>query len=177
MQLPIGILIYWVKKFDENQASLTGMWYYKELYVPSTVEEKKKCVSDLKDKRCTAISILGTWDQIQDILIQGDLFMDLYIDAENEISMEDLFTDAVKNKFAPFYKLINDIEDTPKDKAYLFDDVNNVKGTALTVDTEIEVDETMEYILEYLRKGKSVAVNISKSWTLAGDIKKRFEGL
>ena len=200
MQLPIGILIYWVKKFEENHAVITGMWYYKELYVvPSTVEEKKKSGSDLKEKRCTAINIHGSWDQIIDILIQGDLFMDaidniisqgdLFMDAdENELSQVDLFPDAGENEMSyfqklikenempHFQKLIKDIENTPEDKSYLFDEINNLKGTALTVDTVIEVDETMENILEYLRKGQKAVVTISQNWSLAGDVEKGFEG-
>ena len=89
-----------MKKFEEDHALISGLWYYKELYVPSTIKEKKKSVSDLKEKRCTAISIHGKFDQIKDILLQGDLFLD----AGNELSQEDLFTDAGKNKFSHFSK-------------------------------------------------------------------------
>jgi len=75
MQLPIGILIYWVYRYQENHAVISGMWYYKEVYVPSTVEEKKKSILDLKEKRCTVINIHGKFDQITDILSQGDQFI------------------------------------------------------------------------------------------------------
>ena len=160
MQLPIGLLIYWVSKYEENKAIISGLWYYKEMYVPLTVYEKKRSLSDIKEKRCTGLNIFGTYDQIKDILIQGDLFVQA---GNNEISM--------------FNKLINDIETTSEDKAYLFDDVHKIKGTGLVVDTVIEVDETMEDIQEYLHKGKIVTANISENWSFMGDLFKVFKGL
>ena len=160
MQLPIGMLIYWVNKFEENHGVISGIWYYKELYVPSTVEEKKKSISDLKEKRCSIINIHGKFNQIINILSQGDLFMDA---GENEISQ--------------LNNLINNIENSSKNQAYLFDEIFNAKGTALMVDTVIDVDETKENIQENLRKGKVVDVNISKKWSFPGDLLKTFEGL
>lgn len=160
MQFPIGILIYWVNIFDDNHSVISGMWYYKELYVPSTIVEKKKSIMDLKEKRCTVMNIYGKFDQIADIL-----------------SLSDRFTNSGNHEISQFTKLIKDIQNTPKNKAYLFDDVYNVKGTALTVDTIVEVEETMEDIREYLRKGKVVDVNILENWSFAGDVLKEFKGL
>lgn len=160
MQFPIGILIYWVNIFDDNQSVISGMWYYKDMYVPSTIEEKKKSILDLKEKRCTVINIYGKFDQISDIL-----------------SLSDRFTNSGNHEISPFTKLIKDIQDTPKNKAYLFDDVYNVKGTALMVDTIVEVDETMEDIRADLRKGQVVRVNILDNWSLPDDLMKAFKGL
>lgn len=160
MQLPIGILIYWVKRFEENHAVISGMWYYEEMYVPSTIEEKKKSVSDLKEKRCTMINIQGKFDQIKDILSQGDRFIT-----------------AGNSELSQFNGLLADIENLPEEKAYLFDDVYNIKGTALMVDTVVEVDNTMENIQKYLRKGKVVDVYISENWSFTGDLFKAFNGL
>lgn len=159
MQLPIGILIYWVKRFEENHAVISGMWYYKEMYVPSTIEEKKKSISDLKEKRCTGLNIHGKFDQIKDVLSRGDRFIE-----------------AGNRELSQFFSLLADIEDLPEEKAYLFDDVYNVKGTALMVDTVVEVDETMENIQESLRKGKMMIVNISENWSFTGDLLKAFNG-
>ncbi len=160
MLLPIGILIYWTKRFDENQAVISALWYYKEMYVPSTIEEKKKSLQDLKAKRCTALSVEGRYDQITDILSRGDRFIE-----------------AGSRELSQFFGLLADIEELPKDKSYLFDDVYNIKGTALMVDTMIEIDETMEDIQYALKNGKAVHVTISENWSFAGDLKKAFEGL
>ena len=46
MQLPVGLLVYWVGKSEDNYAIISGMWYYKEMYVPSTIEEKVKSKLD-----------------------------------------------------------------------------------------------------------------------------------
>lgn len=159
MQLPIGLLIYWTKRFDENHAVISGMWYYKEMYVPSTVEEKKKSLLDLKEKRCTILNIAGKYDQIKDILSCGDRFIN-----------------AGNRELSAFFSLLADIEELPEDKSYLFDDVYNVKGTALMVDTLVEVDETMDKIMEYLRQGKAVEVHISKNWSFSGDLLRALEG-
>lgn len=160
MQLPIGILIYWTARLDENHAIISAMWYYKEMYVPSTVEEKKKSISDLKAKRCTVLNIHGKYSQITDILSQGDRFI------------------AVGNReLSQFYSLLAAIEELPEDKTYLFDDVHNVKGTALMVDSMIDIDESMEDIQYAIKNGKAVYVTITEDWSFAGDLKKAFEGV
>jgi hypothetical protein len=76
MQLPIGLLIFGANKFEENHSVISGMWYNKEMYVLASVEEKKKSISDLKEKRCTVINVHGTFEQVKDILSQGDLFIE-----------------------------------------------------------------------------------------------------
>ena len=45
------MLIYWVHRFEEDNSVISGMWYYKELYVPSTIDEKKQSILDLKSTR------------------------------------------------------------------------------------------------------------------------------
>ncbi len=153
MKLPIGMLIYWAHRHQEDHAVISGMWYYQEIYVPSTIEQKKNSVSDLKRKRCTLINIHGKFDQIADVISRGNSFIE-----------------AGSDEIEQFNQLIKDIENAPSNKAYLFDDINDIKGTALMVDTIIEVDESMEEIQEYLRKGKPVDVNISEDWSFAGDL-------
>ena len=159
MKLPIGILIYWTKRFDENHAVISALWYYKEMYVPSTVGEKKKSLQDLKEKRCTVLNIEGKYDQIKDILSCGDRFIE-----------------AGNRELSEYFSLLADIEELPKDKSYLFDDVYNIKGTALMVDSIIEIDETMEDIQYSLKNGKAVHVTISENWSFTGDLIKAFNG-
>lgn len=159
MKLPIGTLIYWVKRVEENRAVILGIWYYNELYVPSNIEEKKKSIQDLKEKRCKIINIHGRYDQITDI-----------------ISMCDRFIVAGEREIAQYLRLLKEIENYPLDKAYLFDDIYNIKGTSLMIDMVIDIDETMEEIQELLRKRQIIDVNISESWSLAGDFMKHLMG-
>lgn len=156
MELPIGMLIYWAHRFEEDHAVISGMWYYKEMYVPSSIEEKKNSVSDLKEKRCTVLNVNGQFDQIMDILIQCDRFQQ-----------------AGPYEISQFNILQNEISNLPKNKAYLFHDINNLKGTSLMLDTVVEVDETLEDIMAKIKKGKVVGVTISKNWSFADDLLKK----
>lgn len=159
MELPVGMLIYWVRLIEEDNAMLMGMWYYMEMYVPSTIEEKKHSSLDLKEKRCMALILTGTFDQIMDLLAQCDRFRD---GGPNEIDQ--------------YSQLHNELRKLPKDKPYLFDDIYNLKGTSLILDTVVEVEETIDDIKEALKTGKAVFANISKNWSFAGELQKVFQG-
>ena len=148
MELPIGLLIYWTTKLDENHSMLSGMWYYKEMYVPTSLDEKKNSILDLKKKRCTVLNIHGTYGQILDILSQGDRFKG-----------------ASNFQISQLNDLIEKLNNSPVNKAYLFDDIYNINGTSLMVDTIIEVEESMDNINNFLQNGKVVDVNISENWS------------
>jgi len=149
MRLSIGIIIYWASRYEEDHAVISGMWYFQEMFVPSTKEEKIKSLEDLNDKRCTVLNIHGKFNQIVDILSLGDRFIA-----------------AGENEMIVFDKLINEIKEISI-KAHFFDDVYHPKGTALTIDTFIEVDETMDEIREKISKWTPVDVTISESWSLS----------
>ena len=157
MELPVGMLIYWASRFGDDQAVISGMWYYKEMYVPSTVEEKKHSVLDLKAKRCTALNIHGTFDQILDLLMQSDRFQKM---GETEIQQ--------------FNKLQEELLNPPDNKASIFDDVYNLKGTSLTLNTIVDVDDKIEDIKAQLKAGKIITVYISENWSFAGDLSRSF---
>ena len=152
MQLPIGILVYWTSRFEEDHAFISAMWYFQEMFVPSTKEEKTQSIQDLRDKRCTVINIHGTFKQIVELLSQGDRFINANVGDLKE-----------------FDDLIKEIE-VPSIKAYLFDDVYHPKGTALTIDTVIDVEETMDEIRSNINKWKPVDVTIDKNWSWSNEI-------
>ena len=157
MKLPVGMLIYWAHRFSDEHATLSGMWYYKEIYVPFTLEEKKQSINDLKNKRCIVLNISGTFNQILDILMQGDNIQDdgiLNLDQFNKLQDE----------------LINS-----KDKPIIFDDIYNVKGTSLSIDTSIEVDTDIEEIRANVKAGKPNHVFISEDWSFSKEINDFFE--
>lgn len=157
MKLPIGLLSYWAHRFDEDNAMISGMWYYKENYVPSTREEKKHSILDLKAKRCTVLNIHGTFSQILDLLKQADKFQ---------------FPDPSSN--SRFDALVEELKNAPEYKAYIFDDINNIKGTAFRIDTSVEIDENMEEVMSEINKGKPVSVTISKGWSFENELVKYF---
>lgn len=157
MNLPIGILIFWVKRHKENQGIISGLWYYKEIGVPMSTEEKKSAIGDLKTGRCTLITILGRYEQILDIILQGDRY-----EATG------------KRELAAYQQFLDEFEALPEDKLYFFEDAQQIKGTSLLVDTVIEVEESMEEVKFKLKEGKGVYVSISESWSLGGEISRTF---
>ncbi len=157
MKLPIGILVYAIQKINSDDFCISAIWYYSEMDVPSTIEDKKRSVIDLKEKRCVVILILGSFDQIIDILSQGDSFFNGEIHEVNK-----------------FKEVINQIE-MISSKAYLFDDVYHPKGTSLMIDTVIDVNESMDEVMQDLNASKGVTVTLNKDWSLTKDLLGSFE--
>lgn len=151
MKLPVGMLVIWAKRFNENFAVINGAWYYKEHYVPASLEEKLKVTEDLKQKRCTVISIAGTYDQILDLLMQTDRF-------NRDGDFDDEGFKMLQNE------LLKD-----SDKAYIFEDVFNLAGNSLMLDTVVEIDETMDEVLSAIKSNKAVMVKISEGWSFANE--------
>lgn len=155
MKLPIGMLIYWAHRFSDEHAVISGIWYYKEFYVPTTKEEKIQSLTDLKKGRCAILNISGTFEQIMDILMRCERFHDI----------DDM------------YLLINQLEELregildSKDEAVIFDDIKNIQGTSLAVDCSVDIIEDMEYIMSKINSKKPIVkVNISKDWSFAYDL-------
>lgn len=156
MLLPIGMLIYWLAKSDDTKGMMAGLWYYKENWVPSTIDQKIQSLKDLKQQRCLPLTIFGSLAQLSDILSQSDHFD---INSSNEEIVE------------RFNALIDSINTTPLNTSVKFDDVYNLKGTALMVDTIIEIDGPMEDIIRQINSKKGVMVQISEPWSLAKQIR------
>jgi hypothetical protein len=157
MELPVGMLIYWASRFEDDHAVISGMWYYKEMVVPSTVAEKKQSVLDLKAKRCTVLNIHGTFDQVLDLLVQSDRFQKM---EETEIQH--------------FNKLTEEMLNPPDNKASIFDEVYRLKGTSLMIDTVVDIDETIEDITAQHNAGKAICVRLSEKWSFTGELVRSF---
>ncbi len=155
MQLPVGILIYWIARYDENQAALSGIWYYQEMGLPDSVEEKKQSLNHLKTGRSTTLTIHGQFDQLLDLLGFTDRFL------------------AAGPSQIDQYRLLRDqLSAYPLQKTWLFDDIQNLKGSSLALDTVIRVEETIEEIKTQLKAGKGVSVNLPENWSLSADLAK-----
>lgn len=155
MRIPIGILAYSVKHLSDQQTELCGFWYFNDTYVPSTVEEKKGSILAFNQKRCAFITLKGTFIQISDIIAHSDRFDE---DGSNAVP--------------EYLQLLKDIEITPINEPYLFDDIDNVQGTALMIYTTIEADVTFDEIMESVNKDNAVEMNISERWSYGGDVMK-----
>lgn len=155
MEFPLGMLIYSAHRQSDENAQIIGMWYYKEMLVPTSIAEKKQSLLDFKNKRCLFIDVVGSFSQICDLLMQTDKF---HRGRDGDI-----------NQFA---KLRDQLISSPT-KPVLFDDLNNTQGKALSLDTICTVDETQEEILEQIYSPKKmVFVTISKEWSWLSDINK-----
>lgn len=152
MELPLGMLVYSAHRESDEHARIMGMWYYKEMYVPSTIIQKKLSIEDFKSKRCLFIDVVGSFSQICDLLMQTDKY---HRGSDSDINHFAMLRDQLLNSPKPI----------------LFDDVNNIQGKALSLDTICAVDETQEDILEQInRPKKMVFVTISSEWTWLNNI-------
>ena len=135
MELPIGMLIFKAQRFSDSEASITGIWYFKEMYVPQTKEEKILSIEDLKRKRCTVLTLKGTFDQVCEIIMRSDAYQD---GNEREI---DAYAEILNH-------LIDSIE-----SPVVFDEIFAIKGTSLSLDITVSVEDTMPEIMEKLMHG------------------------
>lgn len=157
MKLPVGMLIFWAHRFSEDHAVISGMWYHGEMYVPSTTQEKIQSINDLKSKRSIVLNISGTFNQILDVLMQADRFLE----------------NGLPNATA-FSKVLDELN-CSAERPVLFDDIYKVKGTSLALDTVIDVDTDMEQIRTALKSWKPVLVYISEGWSFANEIRNSFQ--
>ena len=154
----MGMLIYWAHRISGEESFIVGMWYYSEIHVPSTIDEKMQSSNDLKKRRCLLVSIAGSFSQICDLLSQTDRFQN--------------GTEADIEQFVTLTEQINS-----SSKAILFDDIQNLKGTSLALDTVITVEETLTEVQEQTHSAKQmITLRIAKDWSWARDITNSFEG-
>ena len=99
--------------------------------------------------------MVGSFSQVCDLLMQTDKF---HRGSDRDVSR--------------FVKLRDELVSSPT-KPILFDDVNNIQGRALSLDTICSVDESQQDILEQINSSKKmVFVTISKEWSWLSDINK-----
>jgi hypothetical protein len=66
--IPIGMLLAEVTFFPDDSAELFGFCCYKETTLPETRQEKKMFPADLAMARCSRLRLIGSSQQIEDIL-------------------------------------------------------------------------------------------------------------
>lgn len=154
MNLSFGIAVFSGVRNSEEDSSLIGLWYYKENYVPITREQKLDIQNDIKSNRCKLFQINGTFTQISELLNYGDDF----------INCGPIELSKLKKLTQLLYNSTGNLE--------VFDDILNLKGTSISIDTYCEIEETMDEVMEQL-KGKMVVVNIQKDWSFNEELLKQ----
>jgi hypothetical protein len=66
------MLLAEVTFFPDDSAELFGFWYYKETTLPETSQEKKMFPVDLALGRCCRLRLVGSFHQIEDILLSAE---------------------------------------------------------------------------------------------------------
>lgn len=147
MNLPVGMLIYKAQRFSENEAMIMGIWYYKEIFVPNRIEDKKKSGEDLKNKRCTVLTLNGTFDQICEIIMQSDRYgggSDRQIESYNTVVQK--LTEATG-------------------EPVMFDEIFAIRGTSLSIDVSLDVEDNKDTLGAKINTWKPVDVKISPNWS------------
>lgn len=147
MRVPLGMLVTSAKYIEDDTAEMFGFWYYKEMHVPSTVEEKKKLFWDLLNGRCVPLRVKGTFQQILDLIMQSDK----YSKAEEEEVRQ--------------FKILADGMETNAGKRIAFENLVRFEGTSLSLDADCEVNVTIESIRERIyHDRRTVELKISVNW-------------
>ena len=134
-----------------------GFWYYKELGLPATKEERKSFFGDLMAERCCQVSIKGTSQQIEEIISLAFAGLPESIGNEKETQ-----------------KTIVSIFDFLRENSnalHQFDDLMNPKGATLPLDVTIRVDEDFDSLKKkILSKPDVVQLRLDKDWSLLKDL-------
>lgn len=160
MQIPIGMVVTSLNCITINsQYEISGLWYYKSLQVPSSLAEKKAILSDLLLGKCKQLKILGNFDQISQLVMQGDRF-------------EDAETNDDTNEF--YVKLMNRLEECAG-LGIALDSIGSPQGTGITIDTICEFDITLDKLRELINSDSDfITLNINRDWDYFKSIGLRF---
>ena len=147
MKVVFGMAITSAAYFSETEAELLGLWYFSENYVPSTKEEKRQIFSDLIRGRCVQLCLNGTFKQVQDLLLQSDIFR------------------SGSPKAIEHFVKVSDILQKYPAKHIRFEDPANPNGTSYCIDALCDVDETIESIRTKVHsRAEEIQIQIAGSW-------------
>ena len=156
-QVPIGMLVTSIKNHGNDLFEIFGFWYYKELGLPATKQEKKGFFGDLMTERCCQVSIKGSSRQVEEIISFA------YVNFPESAGEEK----ETQNKIISMF---NFLRNTPNG-FYPFDDLMDPKGTALPLDITVRVDEDFNSLKKkILSKPDVVELRIEREWSLLKDM-------
>lgn len=144
--LPIGMLAMYARFAKASKSELFGFWYFGEMGIPSTKNEKKSFHNDLMAGRCCQLSLKGSLDQIWEIVsltAQGQSFLPPYARLQEALT-----------KHSPI--------------SVTFDDLVEAEGTSLEMNISPRLTESMESILAKFNSSRNVIeLEIEHEWSLA----------
>ena len=156
-QVPVGMLVTHLANRANEVFEIFGFWYYKELGLPATKEERKGFFGDLMTERCCQVSIKGTSQQVEEIISFAYAGLPESFEKEKE----------TQKKIISMFKFLRDTSDA----LYVFDDLADPKGTSLPLDITVRVDEDFTTLKKkILSKPDVVELRLEKKWSLMKDL-------
>lgn len=152
--VPIGMLAAYACFSKDEKSELFGFWYFQEMGLPSTRDEKRAFFHDLMTERCCQLSLKGSLEQIWEII---------------EVSGQ------TGGKVPHYPELLEAVKQHGAIRV-TFDDLAEAKGTSLELNTLVRVTEPMESVVAKVKNRRDVVeLKIEPGWSLLHEMLE-FEG-
>jgi hypothetical protein len=149
-ELVIGMIAAYACFSENGQSELFGFWYYKEMGLPASREEKRAFFHDLMIGRCCQLSLKGSIDQIRHIL---------------ELSEEGV-------REMPSYSELHEGLTLHGAIRVTFDDLAAPEGTSLELNIPVRVTDTTETVIQKVKSCRDVVeLELEPGWSIVDETK------
>ena len=147
-ELTIGMLITYAN-FSNDKSEIFGFWYFKEMGLPATRDDKRAFFHDLMTDRCCQLSLKGNQSQIRQLIeVMGE--------AAHKLPSDYLLQEGISQ-----YGSIR----------VTFDDLGEPQGTSLAVNLPVRVTDPFETVIQKVKnRGDVVELNLESDWNLATEL-------
>jgi len=147
--VPIGMLAAYARFSRHEQSELFGFWYFQEMGLPSTREDKRAFFHDLMAGRCCQLNLKGSMDQILEI-----------IEASGQGG----------GKMPPYSSLVDALKQHST-ISVTFDDLMEAKGTSLELNLFVRLTEPMESVVAKVNNRRDVVdLEIEPGWSILNNL-------
>jgi hypothetical protein len=152
--IPIGMLLAEVTFFPDDSAELFGFWYYKETTLPQTRQEKKLFPVDLAMGRCCRLRLIGSSQQIEDILLSAE------------------WNPGVNESWPPTIQKVIEKGKKHRFTSFGFDNLFRPKGILIAMNLPVRVTEDRNSVIQRLHSGEDeVTLEITHDWDLGKEVR------
>jgi hypothetical protein len=152
--IPIGMLLAEVTFFPDDSAELFGFWYYKEATLPKTRQEKKMFPVDLALSRCCRLRLIGSSQQIEDILLSAE------------------WNPRVNESWPPTIQKVIEKGKKHRFTSIGFDNLFRPKGILIAMNLPVRVTEDRNSVIRRLHSGgDEVTLEIAYDWDLGKEVR------
>jgi hypothetical protein len=152
--IPVGMLLAEVTFFPDDSAELFGFWYYKETTLPQTREEKKMFPVDPSLGRSCRLRLIGSSQQIEDILLSAE------------------WNPALNESWPPSIQKVLKKGKEYKFTSIGFDNLFRPKGILIAMNLPVRVKEDRNSVIRRLHSGKDeVTLEIAYDWDLGKEVR------